>query len=126
MSTYMHNGGKWTDAKFNSFIKSVLRSGSHKWPPKWEVRKRAWVERGIYKCAGYERRAHNVPASIGGKGKKRSNNVFVDHIIPVGGPGDDGGWNSVISRLYCEIDGLQVLCKECHDGKTKSERKKKV
>jgi hypothetical protein len=120
-----YNSGKWTAARYTSFIKSILRNGSNKWPPKWVVRKRAWKQRGIYECAGYQRRAHEVPTSIVGKGKKRSNNIFVDHIHPVGGPGDKDGWDGVISRLYCEVDGLQVLCKECHDLKTKEERKKK-
>lgn len=120
----MHNGGKWTDGKFNSFIKSALRSASNRWPPKWEVSRAARVERGKYRCAGYGRDVHIVGASVvDGKGK-RIKNVFIDHIHPVGGP-SEGGWDGVIRRLYCEVDGLQVLCKDCHDRKTKSERKKK-
>jgi hypothetical protein len=54
---------------------------------------------------------------------KRIKNIFVDHIEPVGGRETSGGWDGVIERLYCEIDGLQVLCKACHDLKTKEERK---
>lgn len=117
-----HNGGKWTEARFNSFIKSALRSASRKWPPKWAVRKAAWVSRGVYTCAGYETKPHATTASISmGRGRKRVNNIFVDHIQPVGGP-EEGGWDGVIKRLYCEVDGLQVLCRKCHDLKTKDER----
>lgn len=73
-------------------------------------------------CAGYGRKPHEVPASIlVGGSKRRVGNVFVDHIIPVGGP-TQGGWDGVIERLFCEAEGLQVLCKECHDLKTKDEK----
>lgn len=27
-----------------------------------------------------------------------------------------------VERLFCEIDGLQVLCNNCHDLKTKQEK----
>jgi hypothetical protein len=121
------NGGQWTEARYNSFIKSAIRAAFNKWGPKWACLKAARVERGIYRCAGYGKKHHRAPASIPAlvpKGnKKRQNNIFVDHIIPVGGPGDKDRWNGVIDRLYCEIDGLQVLCKSCHDLKTKEERK---
>lgn len=121
----MRNGGKWTEARYNSFIKSALRAASHRWPPKWECLKLARIARGTYTCAGYNCNSHEVPASIKlGRGKKRTKNIFVDHISPVGGP-DEGGWDGVIERLYCELDGLQILCKQCHDLKTKDERKKK-
>jgi 5-methylcytosine-specific restriction endonuclease McrA len=29
-----------------------------------------------------------------------------------------------VKNLFCEEDNLQVLCKPCHDVKTKEERKK--
>jgi len=51
--------------------------------------------------------------------------VTVDHIIPV----VDVliGWEGVgefAKRLYCEIEGLQVVCIDtCHKSKTKKENK---
>lgn len=57
------------------------------------------------------------------KQKKRENNVFVDHTLPVIDP--EKGWESwdkTISRMFCEAENLQVLCKACHILKTKEER----
>lgn len=122
----MYNGGKWTPARFHSFIKSALRAASNKWPPKYEVKKEARVERGVYRCAGYGRPAHNVPASLPPKegNKRRINNAVVDHKLPVIDP-ETGftTWDDVIARMFCEKENLQVLCAECHAKKTADERK---
>lgn len=114
-----YNAGTWTTARFNSFIKGALRSASNRWGPKFIVRKRARTERGRYLCAGYETKPHIVGASVHIKGR-RVNNVLVDHINPIGGP--EQSWDIVIKNMFCEEDGLQVLCKDCHDKKTKEER----
>lgn len=82
----------------------------------------------MYKCAGYKRRAHKVKASLPPQpGKKlRVKNVFVDHIIPVVDPVTGFlSWDEVVERMFCEKDGLQVLCKACHDKKTQDERDQK-
>ena len=107
------NGGEWTDARYHSFITGALRSASHRWPPKWKVKTKARVERGKYLCSGYEVDPHIVPA-------KETN---VDHISPIIDP-DKGfiSWDDFIERLFCEEEGLQVLCKDCHARKTKNER----
>lgn len=118
-----YNNGQWTNARFMSFIKSGLRSLSQKWPPKWQVLKEARIERGIYKCAGYKKRSHKTTKSIVYNGK-RANNIFVDHIIPVIGKEGFTSWDNVIKRMFVEISGLQVLCKDCHDRKSKEERNK--
>ena len=74
-------------------------------------------------CAGYDRKAHEVPATIQTPKKKRANNAIVDHINPVVDPVDGHqGWDIYINRLFCETDNLQVLCKKCHDAKTLVEK----
>jgi hypothetical protein len=116
------NGDQWTQARFNSFVKSALRSASVRWPPKNNVKKKARLERGIYLCAGYNRKPHRVTASIK-IGKKRYNNAVVDHIDPVIDPTKGFiSWDDVINRLFCEEEGLQVLCYECHKAKTNEEK----
>ena len=121
-----YNSGQWTQARFNSFIKGALRQISFRWPPKQNVKKGAWVRRGIYKCAGYKRRSHQVAISIKEKGK-RANNVFVDHIEPVIDPQKGFvSWDETIRNLFCEAEGLQVLCKACHKEKTNDERRKRT
>jgi len=117
-----HNSGQWTIARYHSFIKGALRAASNRWPPKYQTRKDAWVERGVYQCAGYKKRKHKVPVSILVKGK-RKNNVEVDHIQPIIDPKKGfESWDKTIKRMFCEAEGLQVLCKDCHGRKTKDER----
>lgn len=118
------NGGAWTEARFHSFIKSALRSASMRWPPKYEVKKEARIERGIYLCAGFKRRAHKVPASLPPKpgNKLRINNAQVDHIASVVTEDGFTTWDDVINRMFCEKENLQVLCHECHKAKTQEEK----
>ena len=53
--------------------------------------------------------------------------VNVDHVSPVILP-ETGftTWDSFIERLFCDKSNLQVLCKGCHDEKTRMERKERV
>jgi hypothetical protein len=120
-----HNSGQWTDARFHSFIKGALRAASQRWGPKNEVKKQARVERGKYNCKGYKRDTHIVPASLPPKqgNKRRINNAVVDHIEPVISVTDGfKSWDEVVARMFCEVDGFQLLCHECHSIKTKDER----
>lgn len=112
------NSGQWTEARFRGFVRSALRTAWMKWPPNQLTKKNARVARGRYKCAGYKKRNHVVPNSIKVEGK-RKNNIFTDHIIPVGTHKD---WDSTVEGMFCETDNLQLLCKDCHDRKTKDER----
>lgn len=49
---------------------------------------------------------------------KKTAQLKIDHIQTVGGV--DSGF---LNRLFCPSSGLQGLCKACHDGKTREERK---
>lgn len=114
-------GGMWTEAKFNSFIRNQLRGATRKWQPIQQAKKDAQVSRGVYKCAGC---GENVPVTVK-NGRKRVQNIFVDHIDPIVDP--DVGFVSFdvfIDRMFCEKDNLQVLCGECHDKKSLEERKR--
>lgn len=113
------NEGKWTEARFNSFIKGLLRRGTTRWGPIHSTKKAAWVERGKYLCADCK---EVVPLTV-----DKKKNVFVDHIEPIISP-EEGftTWDDVINKMFCEPDNLQVLCKECHDKKTKDERDRRV
>ncbi len=122
----MRNGGTWTDARFKSFIRGGLRSISMRWPPKNRVKVRARIARGVYVCEGWKRSSHEVSASLPPKpgNKRRINNAVVDHIQPVVDPRVGFvDWNTLIKRLFCEEDGFQLLCHDCHSAKTADERK---
>jgi len=117
------NGGQWTAARFNSFVKGGLRGISRRWPPKYETLAEACTGKQTnlstgrlakhYKCAGC---ARDYPAK----------EVQVDHINPVIDPVEGfTTWDDVINNMFCEAENLQVLCTTCHKIKTAGERQRK-
>lgn len=52
----------------------------------------------------------------------KSSEVAVDHILPAGSLKSQSDLHSFLLRLFCNKEGLQVLCDECHDRKTYAER----
>jgi 5-methylcytosine-specific restriction endonuclease McrA len=112
--------GEWTEAKFISFVKSQLRNGSQKWPPKHKVMQAAKVARGVYECAGC---GQHVPYTTK-KGDGRKRNIFVDHVEPIVNPAVGfTTWDDFINNLYCDSSNLQLLCDECHTKKSAEERR---
>lgn len=111
------NNGQWSEARFQSFIKSLLRKGSQRWGPINSTKKAAWVERGKYLCAGCQQ---VVPLTVGGK-----KNVFVDHIEPIIPVTGFTTWDDCIERMFCEVENLQLLCSDCHSKKTAQEREER-
>ena len=115
------NGGEWTQARFNSFVKSGLRGLSRKWPPKYQCLNASLVGQRVnvatgriakhFKCAQC---AGEFPAS----------KVQVDHIAPIIDPTIGfTSWDDVVDAMFCEKENLQVLCTSCHKEKTAAERK---
>jgi hypothetical protein len=109
----------WTEARFNSFVKSALRAASSRWPPRYEVLNEAYVGKKVnpktsrigkhFKCAS----CHNeFPAS----------EVQVNHIesvVPIEG---FKSWDDIIYRMFCPKDKLEVLCIPCHKLVTNKEK----
>lgn len=110
---------QWTPAKRHSFIVSVLRTGTRRWPPKYECLNDAKTEKKInvktgrlaqhFRCAGC---SNEFPAT----------GVQVDHITPVVGPSGFTTWDNYIANMFCEKDNFQILCLACHAVKTKQEK----
>ncbi len=122
MTSKKYADGEWTEAKFVAFVKSQLRNGSMKWPPKHKVVQEARKERGVYLCAGCQQL---VPATTKStKNSGRDKNVFVDHIDPIVDPAVGfTTWDDFIKNLYCDSTNLQLLCGECHAKKSAEERR---
>lgn len=110
-------GGRWTEAKWKSFIKNQLRGATRKWAPISDCLSSARVKRGLYECADCK---EHVPNTVK-EGGKRVKNIFVDHIEPIVPVTGWVSWDSCIERMFCELDNLQLLCKACHDRKSKEE-----
>lgn len=95
---------------------SALRGA--RWPVKYAVIKAAFVDKrtnpktgrqaSFYKCSSCKQ---DFPLK----------EVQVDHINPVIPKEGFSTWDDVIERLFCEQDGLQLLCKACHSIKSKKE-----
>ena len=92
-----------------TFSKGALRRASLGWPPISECRRLARVGRGEYLCAMC-------------KGIFKDKECHVDHRDPV----IDiikgfTTWDDYINRLFCDVEGLDLLCKNCHESKTSHE-----
>lgn len=106
-----YNGGKWTQSRFNSFVKSSLRTASVRWEPR-------------YSCLNLAFRCVKINEKTGRMAKHfecaHCHNLFpqkeieINHIIPVVPVEGFDSWDNVIERLFCEQDGLEALCKGCH------------
>lgn len=112
------NHGTMTEAAFWQSIRSQLRKVSRWWKP-------------IVACKEANRRP-NQSSNKRLKWEFMCNScknwfpdaqIKVDHIQECGSLNcaeDAGGF---IERLFCEVDGLQCLCEECHNIKTAEYKK---
>lgn len=92
----------------NAKVRSSLR---RLWLYSWQRKEalaRAKVGKGLYLCASCIKIFHYKL-------------VAVDHIIQVG---NSPSWQEWIEKLFCPVDGLQVLCHDCHiiKGELNNER----
>lgn len=117
-----YNNGQWTQARFNSFVKSALRSASIRWPPKYTILSEAFVGSKINPKSG--RMCKHYKCNIC-KDDFPGKEVEVNHIIPVIPVTGFYSWDDVIQRMFCEKDGLEVVCKPCHKAITKLENEQR-
>jgi 5-methylcytosine-specific restriction endonuclease McrA len=92
-----------------TFAKGALRRASLMWGPINECRKLARRERGKYEC--------NMCHELFG-----AKECHVDHRNPV--VDIIKGWESwdvFIARLFCDVENLDLLCKNCHESKSAME-----
>ena len=118
MSRINYNSGQWTQSRFHSFIKSALRTASVRWPPRYETLAEAFVDRRTnektgklakhFKCASCYNLFPQKDVEVNPK----------QSVVPVEG---FTSWDEVINRMFCEKDGLEVLCKTCHKQRTQEE-----
>ena len=123
MKKKSRNGGEWTEARFNSFVKSALRSASQRWPPKYKVLSESFVGTKLNPKSGRQAKHYKCSKCLNDFPQKE---VEVNHIIPVVPLSGFDSWDGVINRLFCEREGLEVVCKPCHKSITlqeNSERK---
>lgn len=111
----------WSTSKWWAFIRSKLRSGYTRWPPRFEVLNNA---RRKYEGKSKAQKWEFQCAICDGWFKQKD--VNVDHIEPCGALNSFEDLPGFVERLFCGVEGLQVTCKECHKAKTNEERRKKT
>jgi len=129
------NFPEWTTSKFFSFIRSGLREKFNRYPVKYKVLQDSSrtvrvsdaegnpVSYKTGKNAGMPKYTKEYKCKKCGEWFKQKN-VQVDHIIPAGSLKSFEDLGGFVERLFTNADGLQVLCTECHDIKTKKEKLK--
>lgn len=101
--------GTMTESAFWSWIRSALRQKSRWWKPISDVKKAARkAYEGKNKRQKYEYQCAKCKEWFPDK------QVEVDHIVPAGSLKSSDDLKGFVERLFCEAEGLQVLCKDCH------------
>lgn len=118
MGREVFNGGEWTQARFNSFIKSALRTASVRWPPRYQCLADAYRCTKVNEKTG--RQAKHFECAICAK-LFTQQDVEINHKDPVVPVSGFDSWDAVIDRMFCEGDALECLCKPCHKAMTKEE-----
>ena len=114
-------GGLWSESRFWGFVRSNLRRSSLKWSPRQAAMHKA--RRALHPPVGnrkWEYRCSICKEWCEGK------NVQVDHIVPCGSLQCADDLPGFVTRLFCEVDGFQVICDACHFVKTGKERKRRA
>jgi 5-methylcytosine-specific restriction endonuclease McrA len=109
--------GTMTEAEFWSFIRSALRQKSTRWKP-------------IYTCKNKARRK-NQSDNLRLKWEYQcaeckewfpEKQIEVDHIVPAGTLTCAADLAPFVEKLFCEEEGLRVLCESCHAKVTAIQR----
>jgi len=117
---------EWTTARFFGFLRSGLREKFNRYPPKYESIKRAaiTVQDGHYKTGAKKDQPKYKKQYQCSECKDYfiQKDIQVDHIVPAGSLKSFDDLVTFADRLFCGVDGLQVMCKPCHSTKTKQEK----
>jgi 5-methylcytosine-specific restriction endonuclease McrA len=112
-----HANGTWTTPRFFSFIRSALRRAFTRWPANYAARNDA--RRPYYGPNAKQKWEYKCAICNDWFAAKETQ---LDHRIPCGSLRDFADLPGFTERLFCEKDGLRVLCKQCHKQVTKEQR----
>lgn len=101
--------GTMTESAFWSWIRSALRQKTRWWKPIADVKK---ASRRAYN--GNNKRQKFEYQCVICKEWFPDKQVEADHIVPAGSLKSSDDLKGFVERLFCEAEGLRVLCKDCH------------
>lgn len=109
--------GTMTESAFWSWVRSALRQKSRWWKPVSDAKQRARRDyKGVNKRQKYEYQCAICEGWFPDK------EIEVDHIVPAGSLRSSDDLKGFVERLFVEVDGLRVLCKQCHLKVTKEQK----
>lgn len=110
------------DKKLKNKITAALRKLSYQWEVRGQVLDASKSRECVGKYKNGKDKFLNMYKCNMCQKKFPSGEVQVDHKEPVIDPKVGFiNWDTYITRLFCAIENLQVLCKRCHNIKTKRE-----
>lgn len=114
-----YNNGTMTQAGFWGMLRSRLRRASMYWKPLKQCKDNA---KRLYKGVNKRQKWEYQCAEC--KGWFMDKEIQVDHIVEAGSLRNGDDLKGFVERLFCEVDGLQVLCNKRLDGKVSCHKKK--
>lgn len=107
-----------------------MRQLSREWQPIIDAENSAKRDKSTFECAGcgvyiYTGDSKKSFESL----KEKYDNVIqgtlykdhIDPVIPIDRTQQSMTLDELSDRIFCEIDNIQILCKDCHDIKSKLE-----
>ena len=111
------NAGTMSESAFWAFIRSALRQKSRWWKPITQCKQNAKRPyKGINKRQKFEYQCNKCKKWFPDK------QINIDHILPAGELNKANDLPGFVERLFVEESGLQCLCTNCHNEKTKQEK----
>ena len=111
------NAGTMSESAFWGFIRSALRQKSRWWKPITQCKQNAKRPyKGANKRQKFEYQCNKCKNWFPDK------QINVDHISPAGELNKADDLPGFVERLFVEEYGLQCLCQNCHNEKTKQEK----
>ncbi len=114
----MKTSKPWSESKKFNFIKGVLRKGTTRWPAKYECLNNAKCGKMVNQHTGRVAEHYRCATC---SGMFPATMVVVDHVLPVVPVTGFTSWDNTIQLMFCDVSGLQVLCKPCHKLKSSKE-----
>ncbi len=113
----VRNNGTMTESAFWSFIRSALRQKSRWFKPISEAKRLA---RRKYRGPNHRQKWEYQCAEC--KNWFSDKEIAVDHKQAAGRLSCANDLPGFVERLFCEVEGLQILCHQHHDIKTLADR----
>jgi 5-methylcytosine-specific restriction endonuclease McrA len=117
-------------------IIQLLRKLTWSWQPIDDAEKAQKVDKATFECesckcfvyTGKSIKSHETLIEKYPKKLVKKGTIYHDHIepvVPIGMKQQEMSYDDLVESMFCDSDNIQILCKECHDDKTKEENERR-